>query len=234
MKRFVKYILAFVLMLSMTACSSGDSTKQTVTDNANKLLSAIKDGDYDTAVTYVAADTVVSSIGLSDMKTQFRSQMVSAIKSYTGVESIDQYAPEFVAAIDSYSDAVLKALVESYELNDDFSKSGSEATITAAVKVLDSSASYSSAYSSSFSSSQAFAQDYVKAHPDFLTECQNLMKTDQKAGYKKFYEVVLTAYFNEKLDDLVGMLGTTYADKTWTLTFEEKDNNWVVTKIDES
>ncbi|MGX8680488.1 MAG: hypothetical protein ACSW8B_03775, partial [bacterium] len=166
-------------------------------------------------------------------KTQFVNLIVTSIKGYTGVETIDGYAPEFKQAIEKYAQTFLDKFLDSYTLNDDFKKeSDTKATISAKVNILDgSSANYTNAYNTGFSKASEYSKEYANQHPEFVQELQSLMKTDSKAAYKKLYEVIFTAFFNEKSEEFIDALVSSRTDKTWTLTFEKKDNKWVATSI---
>lgn len=227
MKKLISILM--IMALFLCGCSS-DKTKQTVTDNANNFLTALVDGNYEGAKSYVTEEKVLTDIGYTDLNKTLGDSIVSSFKTYTNLSSIEDYDSSLQEAIKAFSEKAMKALVTEYKLNDDFKKNGDEATISASVTYLG---EKSNAFNLGYNAGTEYANDYLNKHPDFKAELQKEYQKSSQAFYKKYAEVIFTNFLNEKGDELFTSNFTDQTTNTWTITFTKTDGDkWVISKIE--
>jgi hypothetical protein len=213
-KSFMVLALAVIMVFCMTACSDEDDVKSA----AKTFLDRCEAGDFE-AASKLCSSSAASSLGISNAKTSMQSRFASTFRMASG-SNITDYSQATQDAYNDFIDYTLKKLVESYELNDDYDDK--EKTITAKVKVLDTSSATITQYQTEVTN---LVTNYYKKHMSSLTKVYQNGGTT--AVQKKVMNALGPKMFELAKTDFIDKFST--KEQTWKLTFEKNDSGkWVV------
>lgn len=207
MKKILKFMLAILMVVSLAACSGSATNEQK--EVVENFFTYVAKCQFD-ELKNIATDDVIDSLGLETMEAQL-----------SRYNDPDTYGEVFVKETESFKKAVFEDLFQDVKIGDVEEKDG-KATVKITGKYLD----YSSI---NFDTSlmNTLAEDYIKENRD------ELLKVYQEEGLTayqiKIYDDVAPLYYNEMKKALKEAKTT---DLTGTFTLEEKDDQWIITAID--
>ncbi|MGN1183054.1 MAG: lipoprotein [Faecalibacillus sp.] len=207
MKKILKFMLAVLMVVSLAACSGSATNEQK--EVVENFFTYVAKCQFD-ELKNIATDDVIDSLGLETMEAQL-----------SRYNDPDTYGEVFVKETESFKKAVFEDLFQDVKIGDVEEKDG-KATVKITGKYLD----YSSI---NFDTSlmNTLAEDYIKENRD------ELLKVYQEEGLTayqiKIYDDVAPLYYNEMKKALKEAKTT---DLTGTFTLEEKDDQWIITAID--
>lgn len=207
MKKALKLLLGVFMVVSLAACSGGNSTdeqKKVVED----FFEYVSECEFD-KLDEIADDAVISSLGLEEMEAQ--------LSRYDDPET---YGEVFVEETESFKEAVFEDLFQDIVIGD-IEVDGDQSTVKITGKYLD------------YSSIQLDTSVITDLQQTFINENKDeLLKVYREEGMKayqiKIYDAVAPQYYSEMKKALKEANAT---DLTGTFSLEKKDDQWIITSI---
>lgn len=220
MKKRIRSILilalAVIMVFSMTACSDEDSVKSAAKTFMNKCES----GDFDAAAK-LCSSSAASSLNITNLRSYMETSFETAFKASAGI-SITDCSKKTQKAYEDFMDYMMKKMVASYKLNDDYDDD--KKSISVKVKVLDTS-SATSTVSTFQTKVQKLVTNYYKNHTNALVKLYQKKGAD--AVRKRVMNALALQMFELAKTDYIDQFPT--KEETWKLTFEQNDSGkWLV------
>ena len=217
MKKILTFILGLFLVIGLTACGSND--KKDVLAHTETFLTACKDGDFAKAEKLCSAEAA-NTLKITNFKETLMNTFTKSLET-SGVKFSD-YSETTKKAASDFIDDVLKAIIRSYQMNNDYN--GDQKTVSAVVEYLD---------VNSFSTIQM-----TTTMRNLVTDYTNAHKSELQAIYtSKGRSEMLKSIIDGVAPDYFKKVKTDYLDKMpakkqkWIMTLVKKDKTWVIDKI---
>ena len=217
MKKILTFVLGLFLVVGLTACGSSD--KKDVLAHTETFLNACRDGDFAKAEKFCSVEAA-NTLKITNFKETLMNTFTKSLE--TSEIKFSDYSETTKKAASNFIDDVLKAIIRSYQMNDDYNND--KKTVSAVVEYLD---------VNSFSTIQMTA-----TMRNLVTDYTNAHKSELQAIYtSKGHSEMLKSIIDGVAPDYFKKVKTDYLDKMpakkqkWIMTLVKKDKTWIINKI---